>query len=110
MGRRFFDYDPMTGITEWFHATDDGEGFTIEQTQDVEPLIEANKVAFNSFTSARDSFGDGLTLNGKSHVASIPAVIHAMLKRQGIIQDPKALKRWLNDPDNAVFRTRPGVI
>jgi hypothetical protein len=108
MGRRFFDYDPHTGVTEWFHATDDGVGFRIEYTQDIEPIIEANKAAFNTFSSARESFGDGMTLNGRSHVASIPAVIHAKLTREGIIRDPKALRRWLNDPDNAVFRTRPG--
>lgn len=110
MSRRFFDYDPMTGVTEWFHAHDGGEGFTLEYSQDVSPLIEANKRAFNEFSSGRDSFGDGATLNGRSHVARIPAVIHARLHRDGIIRDPVALKRWLNDPDNAVFRTRPGVI
>lgn len=110
MSRRFFDYDPFTGITEWFHATDDGEGFTLEATQDITALVDANKAAFNEFSSGRDSFGDGATLNGKSHVARIPAVIHAKLTREGIVRDPVALKRWLNDPDNAVFRTRPGVL
>jgi hypothetical protein len=32
------------------------------------------------------------------------------LKQQGIIDDPKALRRWLNDPDNRYFRTRPGRV
>jgi hypothetical protein len=32
------------------------------------------------------------------------------LKKDGIIDDPSAMKRWLNDPDNRFFRTRPGRV
>jgi hypothetical protein len=32
------------------------------------------------------------------------------LKNQGIIDDPAAMKRWLNNPDNKLFRTRPGRV
>lgn len=107
---RFFDYDPFTGVTQIFHESDDGETFTIEDRQDIEPLVELNKAQFNSFTSARDSWGDGAELTHRSHVARIPAVIHAELIRKGITRDPVAMRRWLNDPDNAVFRTRPGNV
>lgn len=107
--KRLFDRDPYLGITEVFHALDDG-AFAIETIQDVEPILEANKRAFNEFTSGRDGWGDGATLDHKSHVARIPAVIHADLRRKGIIQDQARLKAWLNDPDNAVFRTRPGNV
>jgi hypothetical protein len=32
------------------------------------------------------------------------------LKRRGIADDPAALKKWLNDGDNRVFRTREGTL
>jgi hypothetical protein len=32
------------------------------------------------------------------------------LKRRGIIDDPAAFRAWMNDPDNRVFRTRPGRV
>jgi len=43
-------------------------------------------------------------------VASIPLSIYYDLKRQGIVDDPVRLKRWLNDSDNKYFRTRGGVV
>jgi hypothetical protein len=39
------------------------------------------------------------------HVARIPMVIWQNLQRLGITKDEAALNRWLNDPDNCVFRT-----
>jgi hypothetical protein len=36
--------------------------------------------------------------------------VYYELKRQGIADDPKALKKWLNDRDNQVFRTRAGTL
>jgi len=110
MSRRFFDYDLHTGVTEWFHESDDGNSFTIEAEQDLSALIDLNKAQFNTFSSARDTFGDGAELTGRSHVARIPAVIHSQLIADGTLRDQKRLKAWLNDPDNAVFRTRPGVV
>lgn len=110
MTRRFFGYDPTTGVTEWFHASDDGDSFTIEETQDLTGLVEANKLSYSQFTSGKDSFGDGATLNAQSHVASVPAVIFSEWVRTGKWRDQAFVKRWLNDPDNLCFRTRPGVI
>jgi hypothetical protein len=43
-------------------------------------------------------------------VGSIPMSIYHELQKQGILQDEKRLKKWLNDPDNRVFRTRPGRV
>lgn len=39
--KRLLDYDPETGVREVFESTDDG--FMIHTTQDVEPIIDANK-------------------------------------------------------------------
>lgn len=44
------------------------------------------------------------------HVANIPLNIMWQLKQQGIWDDEQAMKKWLNDPDNAVFRVKPGRV
>jgi len=44
------------------------------------------------------------------HVAEIPMVIYQQMVRDGSINDKKALKKWLNDPDNRLFRTWKGRI
>ena len=43
-----------------------------------------------------------------TRVASIPLSLYFDLKKKGIADDPVAMKRWLNDPDQRFFRTRPG--
>lgn len=42
----FFDYDPLTGITETFIDLG-GDDFAIRQTQDVSAFIDANKAKQN---------------------------------------------------------------
>ena len=101
--KRLFDYDPTTGIQEIFHWNDDGT-YTIETRQDLEPTIEANKQSFNSYSGPSDKWGD------MHKVASIPLVILQEWMTSGKIRDAAYIKRFLNDPDNAVFRTRPGRV
>src|SRR5690606_514122 len=45
--KRVLHHDPIIGITEIFHGSEDGDSFTIETIQDVEPLLEKNKQDFN---------------------------------------------------------------
>lgn len=40
MSKRFFDYDPLTGTTQWFEATPDG--FRIHSEMDAAPILNAN--------------------------------------------------------------------
>jgi hypothetical protein len=103
MSKRLFDYDPETGTTKWWHYDADKDEATIETEFQVGDLIEANKAQFNS-TDERARWGEW------NRVASIPMVLFHRLKQQGIIDDPAAMKRWLNDPDNRLFRTRPGRV
>ncbi len=42
MSKRFFDHDPVTGITEYYHDTDDG--FAISYHQDCEAILDLNKL------------------------------------------------------------------
>lgn len=102
MQRRIFDTDPLTGITRYWHVKSDGE-FVIETQQQVSGIAEANKRSFAD-TDTKAKYGD------MAKVASIPLNVYYELKRQGIVDDPKAMKKWLNDPDNRVFRTRGGTV
>ena len=89
-----------------FHSNADETEFTINTRQDVEPILEENKQAYNQY-------GDKLT-PGKAgegvRVASIPTNIWNkwMKETNGEIQrDHNLMKRYLNDPDNKYFRTTP---
>lgn len=106
--KRLFDYDPATGVKQWFHMEEGDDAFTIQTEQPVDPLIAANRASFNSFDSGRDRWGEAI--GHRTRVASIPLNIYQDLKSKGVLGDQAALKRWLNDPDNAVFRTRPGTV
>jgi hypothetical protein len=103
MSKRLFDYDPETGTTKWWHYDADKDEATIETEFQIGDLIEQNKAQFNS-TDERAKWGEW------SKVASIPMALFHRLKQQGIVDDPAAMKRWLNDPDNRLFRTRPGRV
>lgn len=104
---RLFDHDPLFGHTEYFHFDPDTGGFTIETVQDVEPLLEVNKALAND---APLRWGEW------THVASLPSVIVIELTKQGImagpghIADPPRFKKWLNDRNNRLFRTRHGHV
>lgn len=96
--KRLFDRDPLTGISKYWHVTDKGE-YVVETVQDVTKIKDANKRSYNE---TGGKFGD------LPRVASIPLSVYYELKRKGIADDPVALKKWLNDGDNHVFRTRAG--
>lgn len=67
----------------------------------VDPLLEANRVAYNDSFGKR--WGDGQV------AASIPLDLYfrkiVPMKKAG---DDAAIKRWLNDSDNRAFRTFKG--
>jgi hypothetical protein len=96
--------DPLTGAQTIFHDDfADGE-LVIENVQDAEPIIEANKRLYNSVDERAPWKG------GMHRVASIPLTVMLDLDRRGILNDQKKLRKWLNDPENRHFRTRPGRV
>ena len=97
------DYDPVTGISRYFHWDAVNRQFTIETVNDVEDRVEMNKAHYAG-TDERARYGEG------QRVASIPLPIYFDLKRQGILDDDKKFRAWLNDPANRHFRTRPGRV
>ncbi len=104
---RVLDFDNTTGITTNFHYEDANTGresdnkIVIEQTQDVTSIIESNRRQLN-MVDKHAKYGEW------SKIASIPLSIYYELKKKGIVDDPKKMKKWLNDPDNRYFRTRGG--
>ena len=87
------------------HEHSDGS-VTFDTFQDVEPILEYNKMMMNEY-------GDKLTpgKRGTWHkVASVPNNIwEQWLNETGnaIEKDKKLLNKYLNDPDNRFFRTSP---
>jgi hypothetical protein len=68
--------------------------------EDLEPLIKQAKF-------------DRENVNMKSSmrpVAHIPAAVADQMFRDGSLNDPKALKKWLNDPSNKCFRVWEGRV
>lgn len=100
MSGRLLGGDPVTRKYEIWHAESDG-GAVVETAQDVEPIILQNKEEYNRASGFK---GD------MHHVARIPLSVYEDLKRKGIANDPAALKKWLDDADNRVWRTHPGKL
>jgi len=102
MDKRLFDHDPLTGITRWFHWDDAEDAFYIQTQQETEDLIDQNKREANDTSNG---------WSGDWHkVASIPLTIFMQLQKEGIVDDQEAMKKWLNDPNNAYFRTKHGRV
>jgi hypothetical protein len=103
INKRLVSENAAIGQKQYWHDHDDGS-VTIQTVQDVEDVAESNKQSFNQVDERAN-------WNGDMHkVASIPMAIFYDLKRKGILDDPAAMKKWLNDSDNRVFRTRPGQV
>lgn len=99
--KQLLDFDPNTGISHQFSYDNETDMATITAEQDISKYVESNKKSYND---SNTKFGEW------DRVASIPMVVYLDLKKRGILDDQTELKRWLNDPDNRYFRTRPGTI
>jgi hypothetical protein len=89
-------YNPVTRRGTEVERDPDG-GLLFVHTQDTRPITESAKTIASNF--------DPLVRRDTVHVARIPLVIWRRLQKLGITNDEKALNDWLNDSDNAVFRT-----
>jgi len=101
--KRVISTDPLTGITTYWIVDPQTGAVTIQSEQKAEAVLEANKRSYAGI-NAKERHGD------MSRVASIPLNVYYDLKRKGIVDDPVAFKRWLNDSENRVFRTRGGTV
>jgi hypothetical protein len=108
--KRLLDYDPFTGVTQYFHYDDMSGDWGIESVQDVEPIIDTNKAMQNDDNYSRDGIK-----NEFWHVARIPVTIQEKWLREDGIDIynkdhwPK-VKRKLNDPDYRYLKTTTGTV
>ena len=103
--KRILDYDPETKITQWYHCDSHTGDISLETSQDVTGLIEHTKGDFNQIDERANWKGD------VHKVASIPlSIYNDLAKKSNNFKDQRAIRKWLNDPDNRVFRTRPGRV
>ena len=100
---RLFDYDPVAKTKQFFHFNHADDSGVIETLQDCTDIVEDAKGKFNLIDERAGWKGD------IHHVAQIPNSVFFALPK-ALREDPKALKRWLNDPDQKAFRTRPGKL
>ena len=103
MDNKIFDVNSELGITRTWHYNDETDEATIQTQQDVTAIVEENKNEFNQ-VDERAKWGEF------SRVASIPLSLYYELKKEGKLEDQAYMKRWLNDPENRHFRTRPGEV
>lgn len=105
---KIFDVNPLFNIVRLWHYDTDTDQVTIETRQGMNDnynaLIDMNNAERNQ-TSAKTPYRDGM-----HHVARIPIVKLEELMRKGITRDQKAMKKWLNDPENRYYRTREGKV
>jgi len=104
MHTKLFDINTETGTRKMWHYDAEKDEATIETIIDATQIVSDNKDKFNSFDEKANWKGD------MHHVASIPMALFYQMKAEGKLDDQAYMKRWLNDPDNRAFRTRPGEV
>lgn len=99
--KKLLDIAPDTGLAHTFHLDEATGDARIVASQDITPLLDANKAQANEPVARRANW---------RKVASLDMATWFKLKQEGILDDPKALKRWLNDPENRWYRTSPEYV
>lgn len=103
---RVFSHDPVTGKTVYFHFDEDTEEITFETQTPIGGLLEGAQAARNEVDERANWKGDA------HHVSWMPTpILMKMMREHPETEDfQRAIKRWLNDPDNRPFRSRPGRV
>ena len=104
--KKILSADPTTGIIQYWNWDPVTEESIITSEQDASFLVDLNRQLRNE--QDRRHFNDNEELG--THVAHIPMSIFMDLVKKGITKDQKEFKKWLNNPDNAYFRTHPGNV
>ena len=78
-------------------VTEDAGKVYLSHSQDTRPIVESAKRIASDF--------DPLVRRDTIHVARIPIGVYRQLERDGVVQDRARFTKWLNERDNAVFRT-----
>ena len=103
--KRILDYDPVTKTVQFYHEDELTGDVALETRQDITAIAEHNKALFNQ-VDERARWG-----NRNIHIATIPnSILEGVRKLTNNFKDKAAFDRWMDDPDNRVFRTRPGKL
>lgn len=102
----------IDGIIRTAHADGEG-GLIIHSETDLSEFSSHTQKQYNE-RSEKTGWGDA-PLDPRNKIAELPPLIIEELNKIGIMRgymivDPKALAKWLNNPDNRVFRTRGGNV
>tara|TARA_R100000664_G_scaffold31964_1_gene46191 strand:+ start:536 stop:826 length:291 start_codon:yes stop_codon:yes gene_type:complete len=89
--------DTKSGYMSEFVTEDDKNIY--HSSQNVQPILDNVK----NLSEVQNS-------KELKHVAEIPMVIYQKAIREGWSKDKKKWKKWLNDPDNKLFRIWPGRV
>lgn len=95
---RLFGFDPATNTVERFHWNPTEESYTIEDKQEVTAILDQNNALRNS-----DAKHD--RKSPMRRCAAIPLNIYFELQAKGIRPGTAAFDKWLDNPDNAMWRT-----
>jgi hypothetical protein len=79
-------------------------------TEDITPLIELARSTAIARKLGRGGVGALEKLFGAKLVGVMPDFQVEKMVREGSWNDPKALKRWFNDPQNKDFRVWEGRV
>ncbi len=99
-------------INSKIHLDEGEKKVHIEDTQDISKILEQNKREANDNLYKFKGFQDAKMYK----VAEIPLIVVQELAQKGImnyngtIKDRERMKKWLNDPDNKLFRIYKGNI
>ncbi len=91
MAREFFDYDPLSGETEYLEFTSDGK-FHITTEQDIQPILDF------ALAMRNEQIGDANFRKEGWMYATIPPVVQAQMFKNGInILDKNDSKRVVQE-------------
>ncbi len=92
--RRHLDTCALTGVCETVHVDwDNPANLIIQEGQDLSDAVEAIKT-MRDLPKGQDM----------RHIGEIPMVIYNQAVREGWADDPAAWRRWIKNPDNAMFK------
>lgn len=98
--KRVLSYDPATRTKTTYHYDWKTDDSYIQTQQDVQPILEDNKIWRNDVDQRKHDF---------RRVASIP--LHLFYQIPAAIRnDSKELRKWLNQPEHSAFRTWEGSV
>ncbi len=104
MHKKAVMWDQISQIREVLHVDENSNQVVVERVQDIEPILDYNKAMRN-----HELVGSHKS-EVMNHVARIPLLIVEKWKNEGVIDwfnsTDAERRRVLNDPANAMFRTR----